>query len=63
MLESGVLERSNSNFLNSLAVVKKKIVDIRLSLDMLNHNSLFVKELDVLPLQKNCALNAYGLDT
>ena len=47
MIENGVIERSNSNFLNPLVVVKKKSGEIRLCLDMRELNSIVLKEYDL----------------
>ena len=49
MIENGVIERSNSNFLNPLVVVKKKSGDIRLCLDMRELNNIVLKEYDCAP--------------
>ena len=49
MLENNVIERSNSNFLNPLVVVKKKSGDIRLCLDMRELNSIIMKEYECAP--------------
>ena len=54
MLESGVVERTDSNFLNPMVVVKKKNNDIRLCLDMRNLITITKKCYD-------CALNVENL--
>lgn len=49
MLDNDVVERSNSNFLNPLVVVKKKNDEIRLCSDMRNLNSVVEKDFDCAP--------------
>lgn len=49
MLKNGIIERSNSNFLNPLVVAKKKNNDIRLCLDMRNLNTITKKSYDCAP--------------
>ena len=41
MLANGVIERSNSNFLNPMVIIKKKSGDIRVCLDMRNFLTSF----------------------
>ena len=49
MIENGVIERSNSNFLNPLVVVKKERDEVCLCLDMRELNSIVLKEYDCAP--------------
>ena len=49
MIENNVIERSNSNFLNPLVVVKKKSGEVRLCLDMRSLNSVILREFDCAP--------------
>lgn len=54
MVENQIIERSNSDFLNPMVVVKKKNGDIRVCLDMRNLNTITKKSYD-------CAPNMEGL--
>ena len=48
-IRDSIIERSNSNFLNPMVIVKKKINQIRICLDMRNLNSITKKCFDCAP--------------
>ena len=61
MLENNIIERSNSNFLNPMVVVKKKNNDIRICLDMRNLNSITQKCYDCAPNAENLFIKCQGV--
>ena len=61
MLENGVIERTDSNFLNLMVVVKKKNNDIRLCLDMRNLNTITKKCYDCAPNAENLFIKCQGV--
>ena len=61
MLESGVIERTDSNFLNPMVVVKKKNNDIRLCLDMRNLNTITKKCYDCAPNAESLFIKCQGV--
>ena len=60
MLDENIIERSNSNFLNPMVIVKKKNNQIRICLDMRNLNSITKKCFDCAPNAENLFTKCQG---
>lgn len=61
MLKHNIIERSNSNFLNPMVIVKKKNDEIRVCLDMRNLNSITQKIFDCAPNADELFIKCQGV--
>jgi hypothetical protein len=61
MLDPGIIERSNSNFLNPIVVVEKKSGNIRLCLNMRNLNTIVKKNYDCAPNAESLFIKCQGV--